>query len=138
MAPKITRDTPIGELIMNYPSAVEVLFAHGFHCIGCGLSAYETLEQGAAAHGFDDEAIGQIIREIEEAAKKAEETCPARKCETEAVKNAEKTGLAGKREGEEKEAKAGKKRGITEVKAASPQKASSRPRKKKEGRSKSG
>ncbi len=72
MAPKIERSIPIGELVMNYPSAVEVLFSHGFHCIGCGLSAYETLEQGALAHGFDDATIDRIVVEIKEAVKKSE------------------------------------------------------------------
>ncbi len=73
MPPKITRDIQIGELVMNYPQAVEVLFNHGFHCIGCGLSAYETLGQGAAAHGFDDAAIDGIIEEIKEAVEKHSE-----------------------------------------------------------------
>ncbi|VVC00271.1 Uncharacterised protein [uncultured archaeon] len=70
MATKIRRDMLIGELIMAYPAAVEVLFERGFHCIGCGLSAYETLEQGCAAHGFDDAVIDEILKEIE---KKTEE-----------------------------------------------------------------
>jgi len=62
---KISKDTMIGELIMNYPQAVEVLYERGFHCIGCGLSAYETLEQGALAHGYDEETIEQIVKEIQ-------------------------------------------------------------------------
>ena len=70
MPPKITKEIQIGELVMNYPQAVDVLFAHGFHCIGCGLSAYETLEQGAAAHGFDAATIDEIIREIKDAVEK--------------------------------------------------------------------
>jgi len=74
MPPEITRSISIGELVMNYPSAVEVLFSHGFHCIGCGLSAYETLEQGAAAHGYDDGMIDQIVTELREAAKNAVES----------------------------------------------------------------
>lgn len=74
MAPKIDRNVLIGELVMNYPQSVEVLFKHGFHCIGCGLSAYETLEQGCAAHGFDDSIIDQILQEIQEAVKAAAET----------------------------------------------------------------
>lgn len=69
MPPEITRKTPIGELVMNYPSAVEVLFNYGFHCIGCGLSNYETIEEGSAAHGFDDEAIDKLVEELNAAAK---------------------------------------------------------------------
>ena len=71
MGPEITRHTPIGELVMNHPNAVEILFNYGFHCIGCGLSAYETIEEGAAAHGFDDEAIDKLVEELNAAAKKA-------------------------------------------------------------------
>lgn len=83
MKPEITRNIPIGELVLNYPESVEVLFSHGFHCIGCGLSAYETLEQGASAHGFDDAMIDGIIVELKEAAKKAESAGLVRKCEPE-------------------------------------------------------
>lgn len=73
MRPKISKDIMIGELVMNYPEAVEVLYSHGFHCIGCGLSAYETLGQGAAAHGYDEGTVDMIIREIQEAAKNADD-----------------------------------------------------------------
>jgi hydroxylamine reductase len=69
MQAKITKEMPIGELVMNYPEAVEVLFSHGFHCIGCGLSAYETLEQGALTHGFDQKMIDEIVEQIKDAVK---------------------------------------------------------------------
>jgi len=72
MKPKLDRGIMIGELIMNYPQAVEVLFEHGFHCIGCGLSAYETLGQGCAAHGFDDEMVGKLLEEIRKKVNEAE------------------------------------------------------------------
>jgi len=70
VAPKIDRRILIGELVMNYPEAAEVLLQHGFYCIGCGLSAYETLEQGCSAHGFDDALIDKIVEEIKDAVKK--------------------------------------------------------------------
>ena len=78
MPPKITRDIMIGELVMNYPQSVDVLFSYGFHCIGCGLSAYETLSQGAAAHGFDEETIDKLIEDIKKAVREAEEKDKAR------------------------------------------------------------
>ena len=78
MAPKITRDILIGELVMNYPASVEVLFQYGFHCIGCGLSAYETLGQGCLAHGFDEAALDKVIEEIKTAVTAAEEREKAR------------------------------------------------------------
>ena len=73
MAFVISRTSPIGELVLNHPASASVLLEHGFHCIGCGLAAYETLEEGAAAHGFDDAAIDALVQEIKDAAKHEEE-----------------------------------------------------------------
>jgi len=73
MAYDVSRSSPIGELVLNCPAAAAVLLEHGFHCIGCGLSAYETLEEGAAAHGFDDAAIDLLVQEIKDATAHEEE-----------------------------------------------------------------
>ncbi|MEM2138424.1 MAG: DUF1858 domain-containing protein [Candidatus Anstonellaceae archaeon] len=85
MPPKIDKNIQIGELVMNYPQSVDVLFNHGFHCIGCGLSAYETLEQGALAHGFDEATVEEIITQIKDAVKKGNEAAlkKADACKTE-------------------------------------------------------
>ena len=58
---KITKGTIIGDLIKKYPESAEILAKHGFHCIGCILSPYETLEAGAAVHGVP---IGPLLKEI--------------------------------------------------------------------------
>ena len=73
MAEKISRKTPIGELVLNHPVSAAVLLEHGFHCIGCQLAACETLEEGAAAHGFDDAAIDALVQEIKDAVAHEEE-----------------------------------------------------------------
>ena len=73
MAYEITRASPIGELVLNCPVAASVLLEHGFHCIGCGLAAYETIEEGAAAHGLDDAQTDALVQELRDAAKKEEE-----------------------------------------------------------------
>jgi len=81
MAPEISREIPIGELIINYPAAFEVLLRRGFHCMGCGMAAYETLGQGAAAHGLDDAALDSLIAELKEAvAKQAKVEKAIREC----------------------------------------------------------
>ncbi len=79
MALEISRKTPIGELIINHISAASVLLGHGFHCIGCQLAAYETIEEGAAAHGMDDAQIDALVQEIKDAAKKETEELKNRK-----------------------------------------------------------
>ncbi len=64
---KITRDMTIGEVVQKYPSIVEVLLDHGIHCVGCGASYFETLEEGFAGHGISDEEIDSIVKELNDA-----------------------------------------------------------------------
>lgn len=77
--PKIDKNIPIGELVMNYPQSVDVLFSYGFHCIGCGLSAYETLEQGCMAHGFDEATLDQVVLDIKKAVEGEKKPLPEKK-----------------------------------------------------------
>jgi len=52
------------ELLEKYPQTAEVLAKKGFHCLGCALASFETLEQGAKAHGMEDKEVGELIKEI--------------------------------------------------------------------------
>jgi len=47
----------IAELVRDLPIAAEVLGKFGLHCAGCGVNKYETIEQGAKAHGLRIEPI---------------------------------------------------------------------------------
>jgi hybrid cluster-associated redox disulfide protein len=53
----ITPSTNIRELVAGLPIAEDVLERFGLHCSGCGVNKYETLEQGAKAHGLRIEPI---------------------------------------------------------------------------------
>lgn len=70
MALKITKDTQIGELVLNYPETLEVLLEYGFHCIGCSMSLYETIEQGAMMHGYDSNEIEILIKKLNDVVNK--------------------------------------------------------------------
>ena len=63
-AVKITGSMTLGEAVSKYPRTMEVLFRYGLHCIGCHISAYETIEQGALAHGLAKEDIKKMIEEM--------------------------------------------------------------------------
>ncbi len=56
--------TSISELVADLPVAPGVLELFGLHCAGCGVNKYETLEQGANAHGL---RIEPILAALEEA-----------------------------------------------------------------------
>ena len=72
MKPKITGSMNLGELVSHYPEAAYVLFAQGVQCMGCGMAVHETIEQGLAAHGYNDADIGTIVDEMNKAVKAAE------------------------------------------------------------------
>ena len=54
---EITPSTNIRELVAELPIAEDVLDQFGLHCAGCGVNKYETIEQGAKAHGLRIEPI---------------------------------------------------------------------------------
>ncbi|MGI6359154.1 MAG: DUF1858 domain-containing protein [Bacillota bacterium] len=54
---KITKDMAISEIVEKYPQVVPVFFKHGLGCLGCAIAQFETLEQGAKAHGIDVDAL---------------------------------------------------------------------------------
>lgn len=53
----ITKDMSIIQIVQQYPQTVEVFRKFGMGCLGCSAARFENLEQGAAAHGIDIEAI---------------------------------------------------------------------------------
>lgn len=67
MKEKITKDTALGEIVEKHPKAVEIIMKHGLHCIGCHGAFFETLGQGAKAHGMLDKDINKMLKEINEA-----------------------------------------------------------------------
>ena len=72
--PVITKDTGIIEAVQKYPQIVQIFQAYGLGCIGCMAANFETIGQGAAAHGIDVDAliadINDCIAEVEGEEKK--------------------------------------------------------------------
>ena len=60
----ISKNMTLGELVQNYPEAAMLLARRGLHCIGCGMAAQETIEQGAMAHGMSEHDIESMLDEM--------------------------------------------------------------------------
>jgi len=60
----VTKNTTFAEILEKYPESANVLFESGLHCIGCGLAANETIEQGCLAHGMNKKEIDELIKKI--------------------------------------------------------------------------
>jgi|TARA_B100000315_G_C14572007_1_gene586064 hybrid cluster-associated redox disulfide protein len=64
MKNKITKNMTLGETVSKYPESAEVLLKYGLHCIGCHVATWETLEQGAMAHGMDNKKLDDMLKEL--------------------------------------------------------------------------
>ena len=60
----ITADMTISEIIDMYPETTQVVLEYGLHCVGCGIAAIETIEQGAYGHGMQKEDVDMLIRDL--------------------------------------------------------------------------
>ncbi|HOO96970.1 MAG TPA: DUF1858 domain-containing protein [Caldisericia bacterium] len=67
----ITADMTLGDVIKKWPVSAEIFFKFGLHCIGCHISAYESIEDGAKAHGIDPV---ELVKALNEAINKSPET----------------------------------------------------------------
>ncbi len=69
MAEAITKSQSIGDIVAKYPETAATFLEWGLHCYGCAVARYETLEQGAMAHGIDPdklvEALNEAIKKVE-------------------------------------------------------------------------
>ncbi len=52
----------LGDVIGVYPEIAPVLAQAGLHCIGCHVSAYESLEQGCLAHGMSKKDVDDLVK----------------------------------------------------------------------------
>ncbi|MBU4502126.1 MAG: DUF1858 domain-containing protein [Nanoarchaeota archaeon] len=57
----------ISEVVAKHPETIEVFLEHGMGCFGCGIAQFETVAQGAEAHGID---VKKLMDALNKAAKK--------------------------------------------------------------------
>lgn len=61
MSKKITKDMTFAELIVEDKDAAGKLAERGLFCGGCPMAQFETIEQGAIAHGVD---VDKLLKEL--------------------------------------------------------------------------
>ncbi len=59
----ITKDTGIIEAVQEQPEILEVFAEFGLGCVGCMAAHFETIGQGAGAHGIDVDAFIKACNE---------------------------------------------------------------------------
>jgi hybrid cluster-associated redox disulfide protein len=63
---EITKDMTISEVLKVSRATAPVFFSMGMHCLGCPMSAGESVEDACAAHGVD---VNEILNKLNEAAR---------------------------------------------------------------------
>ncbi len=66
----ITKDMTIEEVVTQYPETMVVFMRHGLHCVGCHVSAFENIEEGAQAHGINVDALVADLNKVASSRKK--------------------------------------------------------------------
>jgi hybrid cluster-associated redox disulfide protein len=61
---KINGEMSIVEIVQKYPETAEVFLKHGMHCIGCAAARFETLAEGAMAHGIDMDVFLKDLNKV--------------------------------------------------------------------------
>ena len=63
----IQPDIMIAELIEMYPQVIDVLvLEYEFHCVGCVMAGFETLSEGAEAHGIVGKEFKTMLKRLNE------------------------------------------------------------------------
>lgn len=63
MNEQVNKNMSIAEVVMKWPETAGAFMENGLHCYGCAAARFETIEQGAMAHGVDPEKLIQDINE---------------------------------------------------------------------------
>ncbi len=60
----ITKEMTIEEVVTEFPETMMVFMRHGLHCVGCHVSAFESIEEGAMAHGINVDALVSDLNKV--------------------------------------------------------------------------
>ncbi len=55
--PRFTQDMIVGEVLAQWPQAVQLFMRRRWYCVGCSLAPFETLGEVAATYGLSGEAL---------------------------------------------------------------------------------
>ncbi|RDU24455.1 DUF1858 domain-containing protein [Anaerosacchariphilus polymeriproducens] len=60
---QVSKDMLIGEVVRMSPVIAPILMEAGMHCLGCPSAQAESIEDAAAVHGMDADALVAKINE---------------------------------------------------------------------------
>lgn len=61
---ELTKDTTISDVLKYAPECEPIFYSYGMHCLGCEVSAEETLEEACVAHLVDIDEMLEKMHEV--------------------------------------------------------------------------
>ncbi len=61
---QVTKEMTIADILAVNENTASIFMAFGMHCLGCPISSGESVEQAAAAHGIDADALIAKLNEF--------------------------------------------------------------------------
>ena len=60
----ITKEMPIMDCVTKYPATINVFQSFGLGCVGCAAASFESIEEGASAHGMNVDALVDALNSV--------------------------------------------------------------------------
>ena len=54
-------ETSIAEILQTWPETIQVFINHGMICVGCHMSAFDTLAEAIANYGYSADNFSQEL-----------------------------------------------------------------------------
>lgn len=54
----------IYEVLEKHPESAEIMQEFGLYCVGCHMSAFETVEQGVLGHGMPKKTLNELLKAL--------------------------------------------------------------------------
>ncbi len=64
---RINADMTVATILALCPAAADVMASYGLHCFHCALNTSDSLADGAAFHGLDEEDLENMIKDLRDA-----------------------------------------------------------------------
>lgn len=62
--PLVTPDMRVHDIVTLFPPAADIMAEYGLHCSSCSIGGVETLSDGCAMHGYDQDDIAALVEDI--------------------------------------------------------------------------
>lgn len=62
--PCLHQDMSIADVMVACGEASNIMAAYGLHCFSCSMGGAESLREGCALHGFDEETVDALVEDL--------------------------------------------------------------------------